>query len=82
MTAILILLAASTLLEAAILAVLAAIWRVCSAKAAEARPAQGEAAGERPQEKSRAGSMDEGFENLMQYAVKGRTGFERDTAGY
>lgn len=27
-------------------------------------------------EKPKRGSMDEGFENIMQYAVKGKTGFE------
>lgn len=29
-------------------------------------------------EKPKHGSMDEGFENIMQYAVNGKTGFEAD----
>lgn len=29
-------------------------------------------------EKPKHGSMDEGFENIMQYAVNGKTGFEPD----
>lgn len=30
-------------------------------------------------EKPRPGSIDEGFENIMQYAVRGRTGLEPDS---
>ena len=70
MTAIIILLAC-------ILALLACVaWLLLrQEKNREAAPATPE----RTEEKPRHGSVDEGFENIMQYAVKGKNGLEAGT---
>lgn len=64
--------------EIALLAVLAgALMR----RRGESKPSAQEnaATAETPsQEKPKPGSIDEGFENIMQYAVRGRNGFEAD----
>lgn len=64
--------------EIALLAVLAAalMRRCCERKP----PAQeSKATAETPaQEKPKPGSIDEGFENIMQYAVRGRNGLDMD----
>lgn len=64
--------------EIALLAVLAgALMR----RRGESKPSAQEnaATAETPsQEKPKPGSIDEGFENIMQYAVRGRNGFDAD----
>jgi hypothetical protein len=71
MTAIIILLAAVVVL------LVCAVWllwrlteRLPARYAAESAPEQ------TADGKVSAGSIDEGFENIMQYSVKGKTGFE------
>lgn len=64
--------------EIALLAVLAA---ALMRRSGESKPSAQEnaATAETPsQEKPKPGSIDEGFENIMQYAVRGRNGFDAD----
>ena len=64
--------------EIALLAVLAAAMM---RRRGESNPSEQEnaATAETPsQEKPKPGSIDEGFENIMQYAVRGRNGFDAD----
>ena len=64
--------------EIALLAVLAA---ALMRRRGERKPSAQEnaATAETPaQEKPKPGSIDEGFENIMQYAVRGRNGFDTD----
>lgn len=77
MTVIIILLAVLTAVETATLTVcLLALRR----RRVRKDPSGTKAAPEKnPAEKPRPGSIDEGFENIMQYAVLGRTGLEPDS---
>lgn len=73
MTAIIILLAC-------ILALLACIaWLLLHLLRQEKRRAAAPVTPERTEEKPHHGSVDEGFENIMQYAVKGKNGLEAGT---
>lgn len=69
MTAIIILLAC-------ILALLACIAWLLHLLRQEKRRAAAPVTPERTEEKPRHGSVDEGFENIMQYAVKGKNGLD------
>ena len=73
MTAIIILLACILALLAGVAWLLLRLLR--QEKNREAAPATPE----RTEEKPRHGSVDEGFENIMQYAVKGKNGLEAGT---
>lgn len=73
MTAIIILLACILALLACVAWLLLRLLR--QEKNREAAPATPE----RTEEKTRHGSVDEGFENIMQYAVKGKNGLEAGT---
>lgn len=77
MTVIIILLAVLTVVETATLTVcLLALRR----RRAQKDPAGADIGAEKnTAEKPRPGSIDEGVENIMQYAVRGRTGLETDS---
>lgn len=77
MTTIILLLAVLTAVETATLTVcLLALRR----RGARKDPAGADTGAEKNgTEKPRPGSIDEGFENIMQYAVRGRTGLEPDS---
>ena len=77
MTVIIILLAVLTAVETATLTVCLLTLRHRKARKAPSGP---KAAPEKnTAEKPRPGSIDEGVENIMQYAVRGRTGLETDS---
>lgn len=77
MTVIIILLAVLTAVETATLTVCLLTLRHRKARKVssdtKAAPEKNTA------EKPRPGGIDEGFENIMQYAVRGRTGLEPDS---
>lgn len=77
MTVIIILLAVLTAVETATLAVCLLVIR---RRRAQKDPAGADIGAEKnTAEKPHPGSIDEGFENIMQYAVRGRTGLETDS---
>lgn len=77
MTVIIILLAVLTAVETATLAVCLPVIR---RRRAQKDPAGADIGAENnTAEKPHPGSIDEGFENIMQYAVRGRTGLEPDS---
>lgn len=77
MTTIILLLAVLTAVETATLTVSLLTLRRRSARKDPAGADTG--AEKNAAEKPRPGSIDEGFENIMQYAVRGRTGLEPDS---
>lgn len=77
MTTIIILLTVLTAVETATLTVCLLALRH---RRARKDPAGADTGAEKNgAEKPRPGSIDEGFENIMQYAVRGRTGLEPDS---
>lgn len=68
-------------LLAAEIALLAVLATALMRRRGESKPSAQEnaATADTPaQEKPKPGSIDEGFENIMQYAVRGRNGFDAD----
>jgi len=64
-------------LLACILALLACVaWLLLRLLRQEKNREAAPATPERTEEKPRHGSVDEGFENIMQYAVKGKNGLD------
>ena len=70
MTAIIILLACMLALQACM------AWLLLRLLRQENHRVEAPSTPERTDEKPRHGSVDEGFENIMQYAVKGKNGME------